>query len=115
MEVRQNVRALILVVSGLALLGRTTPALARANGLATTGCESCHSGGKAPTVTITMDPAVIQPGESTTVTVKVSTPQGGPAGFYLHSRGQGSFTEISGQGTRLPTNSEATHAAPKRG
>src|SRR5947207_2729425 len=117
MEVRQSVRALrwLSLVTGLVLLGQAPRAMARAGGLATTGCESCHSGGRAPMVSIKMDPDVLNPGDTTTVTVTVTTPNGGPAGFYLHSRGQGSFSEIPGQGTRLPTSSEVTHASPKRG
>jgi hypothetical protein len=117
MEVRQSVRALgwLPLVCALVLLGHAPAALAKANGLPTTGCESCHMGGRAPTVTITMDPLIVQPGGTATLTVKVSTPNGGPAGFYLHSRGQGTFMEIAGEGTRLPTPSEVTHAQPKRG
>jgi len=102
------------VVSGLVLLAAPR-AFGKANGLPTTGCDSCHSGGRAPTVTITMDPMTVDPGGTTTVTVSVSTPNNGPAGFYLHSRGQGSFMEVAGQGTRLPTSAEVTHASPKRG
>jgi hypothetical protein len=97
------------------LLAHAPAALAKANGLPTTGCDSCHNGGRAPTVTINMDPKVLQPGGVATITVSITTPNGGPAGFYLHSRGQGTFAEVAGQGTRLPTNTEVTHASPKRG
>jgi hypothetical protein len=98
----------------LAVLGRATPARARAAGFATASCDSCHRGGGVPKVTITMDPLAIDPGGTTTVTVSITAVNGGPAGFYLHARGQGTFADIPGQGTRLPTNTEVVHAAPKR-
>src|SRR5436305_9084437 len=103
--------ALFIVVLGM---GHAAPAFAHANGFATGSCDSCHRGGKAPTVTVTMDPAVVDPGASATVTVTITAANGPAAGFYLQSRGQGSFMDIGGQGTRVVTASEVTHSSPKR-
>jgi hypothetical protein len=66
-------------------------------------------------VAISMDPVKLDPGGSTTVTVKITPVNGGPVGFYVQSRGQGSFSDIPGQGTRLATPTEIVHSAPKRG
>jgi hypothetical protein len=106
---------LILALIALAVLGRASPVQARAAGFATASCDSCHRGGGVPKVTISMDPLAIDPGGTTTVTVTITAVNGGPAGFYLHARGQGTFADIPGQGTRLPTNTEIVHAMPKRG
>jgi len=107
-------RSVLFVLAALAVLGRAAPAQARAAGFATASCDSCHRGGGVPKVTISMAPLAIDPGGTTTVTVTITAVNGGPAGFYLHARGQGTFTAIEGQGTRLPTSTEIVHSAPKR-
>jgi hypothetical protein len=105
----------LLLLAMLVVLGRAAPVQARAAGFATASCDSCHRGGGVPKVTISMDPLVVDPGGTTTVTVTITAVNGGPAGFYLHARGQGTFADIPGEGTRLPTNTEVVHAMPKRG
>jgi hypothetical protein len=97
------------------LLGHSRLGWARAGGFTAGSCDSCHQGGQKPTVSVTMDPMVLDPGATATVTVKVTAVNNGPAGFYIQSRGAGTFTEIPGQGTRLATATEVVHSAPKRG
>src|SRR5262245_8766586 len=106
---------LSLLLAALVVLGRAAPVQARAAGFATASCDSCHRGGGVPKVTITMDPLAVDPGATTTITVTITAVNGGPAGFYLHARGQGTFENLPGEGTRLPTNTEIVHAMPKRG
>jgi MYXO-CTERM domain-containing protein len=106
---------LLFALTALAVLGRAGAVQARAAGFATASCDSCHRGGGVPKVTISMDPLALDPGGTTTVTVTVTAVNGGPAGFYLHSRGQGTFMDIPGEGTRLPTPTDVVLAMPKRG
>jgi uncharacterized protein (TIGR03382 family) len=109
----RHVRAIGLVLGAILVLGRAAPAQARAMGFATASCDSCHRGGQIPKVTVTMTPEMLDPGATATVTVTITAVNGGPSGFYLHAHGQGTFQDIPGQGTRLPTATEIVHAAPK--
>jgi hypothetical protein len=106
---------LLFALGALLVLGRAAPVHARAAGFATASCDSCHRGGAVPKVSISMMPTSIEPGGTTTVTVSITAVNGGPAGFFLHARGLGSFKEIPGQGTRLPTSADVVHAGPKAG
>jgi hypothetical protein len=108
-----NQRSLLLALVTILMLGWSGPAQARAAGFATASCDSCHRGGQIPKVTITLEPTVIDPGGTTTVTVAITAVNGGPAGFYLHARGLGTFQDIPGSGTRLPTSTEVVHSMPK--
>ena len=102
----------LLFLPALALL-LPAPALARLNGLAVTGCSTCHTGGRIPTVSVTVDPPLVMPGQQTRIIVKV--PSGGPAGLYLHAFNKGMLRELPGQGLRLVTAGEAVHSTPKPG
>lgn len=63
-----------------------------------------------PIVTLTANPAIVDPGGSTTITLRVSRTNGNTGGFYLTSYGLGAFTHLSG--TRPEGNpSEAVHSA----
>ncbi|HEY0715768.1 MAG TPA: MopE-related protein, partial [Polyangia bacterium] len=62
--------------------------------------------------TITADPPLIMPGESTTLTLTIP---GNAAGFYLQSNQKGVFAEIAGEGVKKVTDTGVTHTAPKRG
>jgi hypothetical protein len=117
MNLKFGVRRLPLLLSlcTLVLVGRTSPVWARAGGFTAGSCDTCHQGGAKPAITVTMDPMVVDPGATATVTVKVTVVNGGPVGFYIQSRGAGAFTELPGQGTRLATSTEVVHSAPKRG
>jgi putative metal-binding protein len=93
-------------------LGWAPAAGARLNGVVASSCTSCHGGGRGPTVTISVDPPLVDLGAAATVTVRIasSAPFGG---FYLHSFSKGTFREIAGQGARLVTPTDVVHAAPK--
>jgi hypothetical protein len=96
-------------VVALLLLG-DVPAWARRNGLASQGCSGCHSGGATPTVTITSDPAVINPGQMVTISVAITTPS--VAGLYM-TASTGPLTSLAGEGTQLISGG-ITHSAPKK-
>lgn len=102
----------LLFLPALALL-LPAPAFARVNGLAVTGCSTCHTGGRNPTVSVTVDPPLVMPGQQARIIVKV--PSGGPAGLYLHAYNKGVLRELPGQGLRLVTPGEAVHSNPKPG
>jgi hypothetical protein len=67
----------------LVSLGVATSALGRSAGIAAGDCENCHSGGDAPTITVTAEPPYPAIGQWITLTVAVSQTNGSPAGFYL--------------------------------
>jgi hypothetical protein len=98
------------LAAGLALALGSAPALARKNGIASQGCSGCHSGGAAPTVTITANPAVIVPGQMVILTVAITTPA--VAGLYM-TPSVGTLSVIAGEGTQLVAPG-ITHTAPKR-
>jgi Putative metal-binding motif len=89
-----------------------TPAYARRNGIVSQGCTGCHSGGKSPAVTLTLDPAVFEPGAIVTATVSIQALNGSVGGMYL-SASTGQFSLLSGQLTSLQSDTEVTHSAPK--
>lgn len=97
--------------AGLAFLLASASAHARKNGIASMGCSGCHSGGTAPTVTITSNPPTIMPGATVTLTVNITTPEG-YAGFFMMSD-VGTIASLAGQGTQLISGG-VTHTAPKK-
>jgi hypothetical protein len=101
---------LLLAAAGAALAAPA--AQARQNGLPSYGCTSCHSGGRAPVIAISLDPPAPAPGADATVTVQLSS-VAGQGGFYLHAFAKGTFRELPGQGTRLATPLDVVHAAPR--
>ncbi len=103
---------LFLVVLGGVTLS-ASEALARRGGLATGGCTGCHRGGTEPMVRITADPALIEPGGSTVLTIHISRTNGTTGGFYLTSNGKGVFADIAGQSTKRVADAEVVHSAPK--
>jgi hypothetical protein len=124
------VRLIALLLVAWSVLGART-AHAREAGLASTlflgrtppSCNSCHSGGTAPTVTLTADDTTLNAGQQITLTVTVTSVNGNPgrAGFNLRSSQQGTFA-VGGSAsasTRTITGTnnwlEATHSSPKLG
>ena len=103
----------VLALSTLLGLLWAPSAWARQNGLTTSGCGACHTGGRAPTVTLTMDPMNPEPGTRALVRVRISAPNGGGGGFYLHAFNKGTFTVLPGQGARAATDADVVHASPK--
>ena len=104
---RPTLLALLLLGTWLAA---PAPALARLNGILTSGCNACHNGGRAPAVSISIDPPVVELGATTTLTVRVGA--SGQAGFYLYSYGKGTFKD-PGSGVRLATPTDVIHSMPK--
>lgn len=102
-------RATLLVVCWL-LAGT---AWARSAGINTSTCFGCHSGGQEPTVALTATPSTFSPGAQVTLTVSIQAINGGNGGMYLRSNGVGTFSLVSGQGTRLINDSEVVHSGSK--
>jgi hypothetical protein len=87
-------------------------AWAKANGFPADSCSGCHRGGESFKPKVTADPAKIDPGGTTTITVSIP---GSYGGFYLNSNMKGVFTEIPGEGARKVSDTGMTHNAPKPG
>ena len=85
----------LLLLPALVLLLPST-AFARLNGLAVTGCSTCHTGGRNPTVSVTVNPPLVMPGQQARIIVKVPSP--GPVGMYLHAYNKGVLREVGGRG-----------------
>lgn len=98
-----------------AFLATTGAARARSAGIVALGCEGCHSGGKAPTVTLMVDPANPAVGEPITLTIGVSQANGPTAGFYLTTafEAPGAFKALE-SGTAA-SSSQVMHTMPRTG
>jgi hypothetical protein len=95
-------------------LAGSRSAVAHRNGIAAAGCDGCHSGGRAPTVTLSASPENPQAGDLVTLTVTVSQTNGAVAGFYLTTVARtGAFRTVE-SGTTLITDGVA-HSAPRTG
>jgi hypothetical protein len=99
----------------LIALGLSSHALAHKNGVATPSCNGCHTGGKAPTVTLTADPLNPALGQLVTLTVSVTQTNGPTAGFYIttDAPGEGMFKVIEA-GT-ASTAMGVSHSMPRTG
>lgn len=96
------------------MLADERSARAHKNGIAALGCDGCHRGGKAPTVTLAASPTSPAVGDAVTVTVTVSQTNGPTAGFFLTtSFGAGAFKAIE-SGTVASANG-VTHTMPRTG
>ncbi|HEX2873716.1 MAG TPA: putative metal-binding motif-containing protein [Polyangiaceae bacterium] len=104
-----------LGIAALCTLLAPATAVARSAGVAALGCENCHSGGKAPTVTLTADPPHPAVGELVTLTISVSQANGSAAGFYLTTAYNvpGAF-KTAESGTSA-SGSGVLHTAPRSG
>ncbi len=107
--------AVSLVASLVVFLGPGSQASAHKNGVNTTSCIGCHTGGKSPTVTLTADVASPALGQMVTLTITVTQTNGPTAGFYLTSDFQtpGTFKAIEAGTTA--TTVGATHSMPRTG
>jgi MYXO-CTERM domain-containing protein len=99
------------IVVGLALGLAPGSAWAHKNGIASEGCNGCHSGGVTPTVTVTSSAPMISPGQTLTLSVNITTPEG-YAGLFMITD-VGTLTSLAGQGTQLLSGG-ITHTAPKK-
>jgi hypothetical protein len=81
----------------------------------TTGCNGCHSGGTAPSVTLTADSNCLSTGATTILHGTVTATNGNEAGWNLRvSIGAGALS-VGGADSSLTQlrNAEITHTAPK--
>lgn len=105
---------------------RSTPALlllvlllggslshARRGGIAADDCSGCHSAAQVPTVTVSAEPATFSPGAQVVVTVRIAASNVVVGGLYLRTNGAGAFSLRSGQSTKLLSEDEVVHSAPK--
>lgn len=106
------VRWLAASLVALGLLLAVSTAHARRSGLAAAGCAGCHTGGKSPKVSITIDPAVFGPGETVIASVSIEAVNGGSGGLYF-TADLGRFTAIPGESVSVVSDTELTHSAPK--
>src|SRR5919198_218283 len=74
------------------------------------GCNTCHSGGTAPSVTLTPAGMTVAPGATIPVTLTLTTPNGTSGGFYITTGGVGTFTARGGS---RGITGNATHNAPQ--
>jgi hypothetical protein len=87
--------------------------LARQGGIAAEGCDGCHGGGEATTVSVTSDISQIVPNQTITLTLAVSATNGPAAGFYL--RCSVGTLQVIDSGTRAVAPDGVTHNAPRVG
>ncbi len=99
------------IAAGLMVVLASSSAWAHKNGIASEGCNGCHSGGVTPTVTVTSSASMISPGEMVTLSVNITTPEG-YAGLFMITD-VGTLTSLAGQGTQLLSGG-ITHTAPKK-
>lgn len=86
---------------------------ARSNGINTSTCFGCHTGGQVPNVTLTANPSTFAPGTDVTLTVTIQAINGNNGGIYLRSNGVGTLSVLTGQNTRLINANEIVHSSPK--
>ncbi|MGK3999622.1 putative metal-binding motif-containing protein [Sorangium sp. So ce1024] len=100
---------------GLALLTTLAAAQAHArrNGTPVEGCNGCHTGGAAPSITIDVSPKNPAAGETVTLQVAIAGTNASVGGLYLLT-GKGKLATIAGQGTKLLDDHQLVHDAPKR-
>ena len=108
-------RKLSSFVLGAALCGivlAPSSAAARARGIATTTCDSCHGGRGAAELSLSGSPATFEPGEHVTFTLAIRAATIKVGGTYLSSNGVGTLTPISGEGLVAATDA-LMHDMPK--
>ena len=100
----------VWVLSGVAL---PAPCAARSRGIATEGCNGCHSTGAEPQARLTALSEAV-PGQPLRLLLEIETKNGPTAGFYLTSHGVGTLSPVAGQGTKV-SGEGITHDNPKAG
>jgi hypothetical protein len=97
----------------LACIAEPAPCAARSRGIASEGCDGCHSTGAEPLVRLTaMGEAV--PGQALRLLLEIETKNGPTAGFYLTTDIAGTLSSVAGQGTQVFGDGIA-HTSPKSG
>lgn len=94
-----------------ATLLAAAPAAARSRGIAAAGCEGCHGGQTGGQLSLTANPAVINPGQRVELTLSII---GGFAagGAYIHTNDVGTIEAIPNQGMS-GTSGGLVHNQPK--
>ncbi|MEO5769825.1 MAG: putative metal-binding motif-containing protein [Polyangia bacterium] len=96
---------------GTALVAAPEPALARALGIVSPGCEGCHGGGEGMAeVSMTASPTSFALGDSVTMTVTIRSPGARVGGMYLLPPA-GTLRVLPGEG--LVANRGLAHDHPK--
>jgi hypothetical protein len=103
----------VAVLAFVAAMSFGRLSLARQGGIAAEGCDGCHGGGEATTVSVTSDISQIVPNETITLTLTVSATNGPAAGFYL--RCSVGTLQVIDAGTRALAPDSVTHSAPRVG
>jgi putative metal-binding protein len=88
--------------------------LAKAGGIVTTSCDSCHGMGQvgSPQLTLGAEPAVFNPGDSVTLTLVIRSAAMRVGGAFITTGGAGTLQVIAGEG--LAINAQGlTHTSPK--
>ena len=91
-----------------------SPAHAHSNGYAVEGCNGCHNGGAKPSISVQFAPANPAPGDTVTLGVAIAAVNGNTGGLYVLTDGRGTLVNVSGQGTKLISNKQLVHSAPKQ-
>src|SRR4051812_41253781 len=101
-----------LTAAALALLFERV-AVARANGIVTADCASCHGSATQATATIVASPATFNPGDVVTLTLTIASPSMKVAGAYVTAGGVGTLRPINGEGLAANPIDGLTHTSPK--
>ena len=92
-------------------------AWARRTGIAASGCDGCHSGGRQPTVTLVASPMNPAVGATLSLTVTVSQTNRPVAGFFLTSDylDKGTFRAVEAGTMATPSGSPTRRRGPAAG
>jgi hypothetical protein len=106
-------RRLLALWMALGLSVATAQAHARAGGIAASGCEGCHGGSGDGKLTLTSNPATLQPGATVELTLSII---GGYAsgGAYITTQDIGTLQAVANQGL-TDTTTGLVHNQPKPG
>ncbi len=85
-------------------------AWARSGGISTSSCTSCHGQSNSQQTTISVVPAIFNPGDTVTVRVRIAG-NNSNAGLSLSSDSVGTFK--APQGTKLDSQGNLVHSSPK--
>lgn len=103
----------LLPAACLVSLSLATPALANSGGMTHQDCNTCHSGGQVPTVTVTPSAQTVAPGGTLALVVSIGT---------VGNQSKGGFNLKASGGTLSPSEnkvrmigSEVTQSSPKNG
>ncbi|HEY8942718.1 MAG TPA: choice-of-anchor V domain-containing protein, partial [Polyangiaceae bacterium] len=105
-------RALLVMATAVSSLLIANVAFARRTGIAAASCDGCHGSGMSTDVKIALSPAAFEPGDTVTTTITINALSGGSGGFYMQAN-RGRFAAVQGQSTKILSDLEVVHSAPK--